>query len=51
MNRLFLEFHRRSREQKHRLFVELLHPEANTRILNVAAAGSNTGLSKQFESG
>jgi methyltransferase family protein len=49
MNRLFLEFHRRSREKKHRLFMELLHPDPNTTILNVGATGTTTGLTEQFE--
>jgi SAM-dependent methyltransferase len=49
MNRLFLELHRRSREKKHRLFAQLLRPEANARILNVGATGTTTGLQEQFE--
>ena len=50
MNRLFLELHRRSREKKYRLFLQLLRPHASTRILNVGATGTNTGLQEQFES-
>jgi SAM-dependent methyltransferase len=49
MNRLFLEFHRRSREKKHRLFQQFLRPTANTRILNVGATGGSLGLQEQFE--
>jgi SAM-dependent methyltransferase len=49
MNRLFLQLHRRSREKKHRLFLELLHPKANATILNVGATGTVTGLREQFE--
>jgi SAM-dependent methyltransferase len=49
MHRLFLELHRRSRDKKHRLFLQLLRPEAHTRILNVGATGMTTGLQEQFE--
>jgi SAM-dependent methyltransferase len=49
MNRLFLELHRRSREKKYRLLLQLLRPEADTRILNVGATGTTTGLREQFE--
>lgn len=49
MNRLFLELHRLSREKKHRLFMQLLRPDANARILNVGATGTTTGLQEQFE--
>jgi len=49
MNRLFLEVHRRSREKRHRLFIQLLRPTADTRILNVGATGANTGLPEQLE--
>jgi len=49
MNRLFLELHRRSREKKHRLFMHLLHPEANARILNVGITGTRIGFREQLE--
>jgi len=49
MNRLFLELHRRSREKKHRLFMQLLHPDANARILNVGITGTRIGFREQLE--
>lgn len=49
MNRLVRELHRRSRENKHRLFMELMRPRATARILNVGATGGNLGLQEQFE--
>lgn len=50
MNRLFLYLHRKSREQKHRLFLQMLRPTPEMRILNVGAAGTHIGLSEQLES-
>jgi hypothetical protein len=50
MNRLLLHFHRKSRARKHRLFLELLRPTPEMRILNVGATGTRFGLSEQFES-
>jgi SAM-dependent methyltransferase len=50
MNRLLLHFHRKSREQKHRLFETLLRPTPGMRILNVGATGAHLGLAEQFES-
>ncbi len=50
MNRLLLHLHRKSREQKHRLFLRLLRPTAEMRILNVGATGTRLGLNEQFES-
>ena len=50
MNRLFLYLHRKSREQKHRLFVEMLRPTPQMRILNVGASGTSIGLPEQLES-
>ena len=49
MNRLFLEFHRRSREKKYRLFMQLLRPQANARILNVGITGTRIGFHEQLE--
>ena len=49
MNSLLLALHRKSREKKYRLFTQLLHPDANMRILNVGASGTRTGLSDQLE--
>ena len=49
MNRLFLHLHRKSREQKHRLFLQLLRPTAEMRILNVGASGTCIGLAEQLE--
>ena len=50
MNRLFAALHRRSRQKKARLFVDLLRPTAATRILNVGGTGERAGLAEQFES-
>jgi Methyltransferase domain len=50
MNRLFLYLHRRSREQKHQLFMQVLRPAPQTRILNVGASGTGIGLQEQLES-
>ncbi len=50
MNRLFLHFHRKSREQKQRMFKRLLRPTADMRILNVGATGTQLGMAEQFES-
>jgi Methyltransferase domain len=49
MNRLFFEIHRRSREKKHRLFMELLRPQADACILNVGTTGSRVGFWEQLE--
>lgn len=49
MNRLFYWLHKRSREKKQNLFFEYMRPAAATRILNVGATGSSTGLEMQFE--
>jgi len=50
MNRLFLYLHRKSREQKQRLFLQLLRPTPQMRILNVGASGTQIGLPEQLES-
>jgi len=50
MNRLLLYFHRKSREQKHRIFQSRLRPTSAMRILNVGATGAHLGLAEQFES-
>jgi hypothetical protein len=50
MNRLFLYLHRKSREQKHQLFLQLLRPTPQMRILNVGASGRHIGLPEQLES-
>ncbi len=50
MNRLFNYLHRKSREQKFRLFLRLLRPTPATRILNVGASGPHHALPEQFES-
>jgi SAM-dependent methyltransferase len=50
MNRLLLYFHRKSREQKHRIFLTRLRPTPEMRILNVGATGAHLGLAEQFES-
>ena len=50
MNRLFLYLHRKSREQKYKLFLQLLRHTADMRILNVGASGTQIGLSEQLES-
>ena len=50
MNRLFLYLHHRSREQKHRLFLQMLRPTPHMRILNVGASGTSIGLPDQLES-
>jgi hypothetical protein len=49
MNRMFARFHRLSRLKKYQLFVELLHPTPQTRILNVGVIGRRVGLAEQFE--
>lgn len=50
MNSVFLYLHRKSREQKHRLFLQLLRPTPEMRILNVGASGPHIGLPEQLES-
>ena len=50
MNRLLLYLHRKSREQKHRLFLRLLRPTPEMRILNIGASGTGIGLPEQLES-
>ena len=50
MNRLLLYLHRKSREQKHRLFLQMLRPAAEMRILNIGASGTGIGLPEQLES-
>jgi ubiquinone/menaquinone biosynthesis C-methylase UbiE len=50
MNRLFLYLHRKSREEKHRLFLRLLRPTPEMRILNIGASGTGIGLPEQLES-
>src|ERR1700690_3537954 len=50
MNRLLLHLHRVSRERKHRLFLQMLRPTAEMRILNVGASGTSIGLPEQLES-
>ena len=50
MNKLFSYLHTKSREEKFRLFVELLKPTPSTRILNVGASGPNRAFAEQFES-
>jgi Methyltransferase domain len=50
MNHLLLYLHRKSREQKHRLFLRLLRPTPEMRILNIGASGTAIGLPEQFES-
>jgi len=50
MNHLFLYWHRKSREQKHRLFLQLLRPTPEMRILNIGASGTNIGLAERLES-
>jgi SAM-dependent methyltransferase len=49
VNRLLLGLHRRSREKRHRLFLRLMRPNKETRILNIGATGANTGLPEQLE--
>ena len=49
MNRFFLGLHRRSREKRHRLFLQLMRPNETNRILNVGATGATTGLPEQLE--
>jgi hypothetical protein len=46
----FSALHRKSREKKQRLFLELMLPSRETLILNVGAAGTGFGLDHQFES-
>ena len=50
MNRLLLYLHRKSREQKHRLFLRLLRPTPEMRVLNIGASGTGIGLPEQLES-
>lgn len=50
MNTLFAYLHRKSRKQKYRLFLELLRPTPQMRILNVGVCGSNIGVREQLES-
>jgi hypothetical protein len=50
MNRLFIYLHRKSRQQKFRLFLRLLRPTPAMRILNVGASGPHHALPDQFES-
>ncbi len=50
MNRRLQYFHRKSREQKHRIFQACLRPTSAMRILNVGATGARLGLAEQFES-
>src|SRR4030081_914038 len=50
MNKLFSYLHTKSREEKFRLFVELLQPTPSMRILNVGASGPNFAFPEQFES-
>jgi ubiquinone/menaquinone biosynthesis C-methylase UbiE len=50
MNKVFLYLHRKSREEKFRLFQRLMKPTADMRILNVGASGAHLALSEQFES-
>lgn len=50
MNRLLLYLHRKSREQKHRLFLRWLRPTPAMHILNVGASGTSIGLPEQLES-
>jgi ubiquinone/menaquinone biosynthesis C-methylase UbiE len=50
MNHFSLYMHRRSREQKYRLFLQLLRPTPQMRILNVGASGTHIGLPEQLES-
>ena len=47
---LLLSLHRKSREKKYRLFLQLIRPLPETRILNVGVAGVHSGLADQFES-
>jgi SAM-dependent methyltransferase len=50
MNHLLQYFHRKSREQKHRIFQTRMRPTPQMRILNVGATGAHLGLAEQFES-
>ena len=50
MNPLFLYLHRKSREQKYHLFLQMLHPSPQMRVLNVGASGTGIGLPDQLES-
>jgi hypothetical protein len=50
MNRLLLYLHRKSREQKHRLFLQMVRPTPAMRILNIGASGTGIGLPEQLES-
>jgi len=49
MNKFLLYLHRKSREEKFRLFQRLMKPTPDIRILNVGASGANLALSEQFE--
>jgi hypothetical protein len=49
MNHFLTSLHRRSREKKYRLFMELFCPTETTTILNVGASGTAVGLSDQLE--
>jgi hypothetical protein len=49
MNRLFTYLHAKSRDKKHKLFLQVMRPTATTRILNVGASGVCTGLPDQLE--
>lgn len=46
----FSAWHRKSRQKKQRLFLELMRPSRETRILNVGATGTGLGFDHQFES-
>jgi ubiquinone/menaquinone biosynthesis C-methylase UbiE len=50
MNSSLLSLHSKSRKKKYRLFTEVMRPSASTRILNVGATGTTTGLADQLES-
>ncbi len=50
MNRLFIYLHRKSRERKFQLFLQLLQPAPAMRILNVGASSPHHALPEQFES-
>lgn len=50
MDRLLLYLHRKSRQQKHRLFLSRLRPTPDMRILNIGAVGTKLGLPDHLES-
>ncbi|MFB3915858.1 MAG: class I SAM-dependent methyltransferase [Terriglobales bacterium] len=50
MNPVSAYLHRKSREKKYRLFLQLLRPTPQMRILNVGVSGSNVGVPEQLES-